>query len=365
MGELEMTFLSYLLTGFLLLLLIGFILGAFLLVKSWKDAPERARKEYQNEVNGHAFTLLLLLVLAIAPPIIAALRGIGLYPTASVFGGSLLWAGLVIWFWDKRAVPIEARELSPSYPDSNLQPPYKPNLPGPIIKPGLPLNPVPIPPLQDDHLIHNTYHWIYHGKDEIPQTIEMDISLERYEQSRSEGRMLDVKEWHRYVTEDMPEVRVLAAHFQNLHLQREWSTFEQASNVLSFVQQCVKYSYDQDTTPLAEWPRYPIETLMEETGDCEDMAILTAAVLARLGFQVVLLEYPEHIALGIAGAEGLPGTYIKDPVSKRFYFYAEATAQGAHIGEIPETFRGKPPLRIIPVDILIKRESLHTRESVA
>jgi hypothetical protein len=351
-----MTFLSYLLTGILFLLLLGFVGGSIWLLKAWREAPERTKKEYQKEVNGQAFTLLFLLLLTISPPIAAGFLGIGIFPIIALATGSILWGALTVWFWDRRAAPLEAGLISPGYPEVKPYPPYRPHLPGPIIRPGLPLNPVPVPNLEGDDLIHKSFHWVYRGKTEINQSFEMDISQGRYERYRSEPRLREVKDWKLYVTEDMPEVRVLAAHFQNLHLQQEWSTFEQASNILSFAQQCVKYSYDQDTTPLVEWPRYPIETLMEETGDCEDTAILTAAILARLGFQAVLLEYPGHIAIGIAGAEGLPGTYIIDPKSRRYYFFAETTADGWHIGEIPDAYRGKPPERIIPIEILIQKD---------
>ena len=58
---------------------------------------------------------------------------------------------------------------------------------------------------------------------------------------------------------------------------------------------------------------------MEEVGDCEDDVILTAAVLKRLGFDVALLYYPGHCALGVVGARGLPGTYVVHEGKEYFY----------------------------------------------
>jgi hypothetical protein len=102
--------------------------------------------------------------------------------------------------------------------------------------------------------------------------------------------------------------------------------------------------------------RYPIETLMEETGDCEDVSVLTAAILVRLGFQVALLLYPKHVAVGVGGAENLKGHYISEPDSGIRYFYAESTASGWHIGEVPKEYRDQPPDKILPIHILIEEE---------
>ena len=44
---------------------------------------------------------------------------------------------------------------------------------------------------------------------------------------------------------------------------------------------------------------------MEYAGFCEDVAILCAAIIAHLGFPVVLMIYPKHLAFGVAGADNL------------------------------------------------------------
>ncbi|MFC2078903.1 PKD domain-containing protein [Candidatus Bipolaricaulota bacterium] len=48
----------------------------------------------------------------------------------------------------------------------------------------------------------------------------------------------------------------------------------------NFVQAAIDYSYDP---AWQEYPRYPIETLVDETGDCEDTAILYASLVRTLG----------------------------------------------------------------------------------
>ena len=187
--------------------------------------------------------------------------------------------------------------------------------------------------------------------DEIEQRIDLPIQRQRYEHYRRLPRLNG--QWNCYAEEEMPEVRNLALAFQHLHAGHTWSTYTQVSNVLNFVQSCIPYSSDLKTTGYEDWARYPVETLMEGTGDCEDLAILCAAVIARLGFQVMLLLYPHHLAFAVAGADHLKGEYILDPHSGKRYFYGEATAQGWHLGQIPKTYAGLLPDQMLPVAILI------------
>ena len=341
---------------------LGFIFGAVLLLmflaavmlaRRWHSMPVRAQRDFAREMGDQQSTVLLLAAIALLPAVLAA--GIqfmlqmqwSISPAPFGLAGALLWALAVVIFWQRRAMPFQAN-VFPTIPI-----PPAPRVPKPLVLPQTPRPavPLPIPKLEDKDLVERTFTWTY-GSDGSHWKIEMGISQSRYDSSRAEDRLINVQDWHAYIERDMPEIRVLAAHFQNIHLQRDWCTFDQASNVLAFVQQSIPYSEDEKTSPKPEWPRYPIETLFDRTGDCEDVAILTGAIIARLGFKVALLHYQGHVALGIAGADYLPGEYVLDESGKGKYFYAEGTAQGWHIGEIPPRYIGHHP-EIIPVSILI------------
>lgn len=226
----------------------------------------------------------------------------------------------------------------------------------PVVTPDPPL---PIEPSDLGNLdtVHKHFQWVFKPKGsgkEIEQSIDLALSRSRFEYYRRQPRLS--RQWNLYAELEMPEVRDLACAFQQLHAQHHWSTFNQACNVLKFVQSCIPYSYDRDTTGHEDWARYPIETLMEGTGDCEDVAILCAAVIARLGFQVVLLLYPQHLAFGVAGANALKGEYIEDTKSGMRYFYGEATADGWHLGEIPKAYSNLSPEELILVNILLNEQ---------
>jgi hypothetical protein len=197
---------------------------------------------------------------------------------------------------------------------------------------------VPIPNIEGTNLQEREFNWQY-GNPEENLSIVLPIDEGRYNLARQQKR-LDQPDWYQYVLEDSQEVNYLSACFLNIFLQHpNWTTYEQTNAILAFVQQSITYAFDKDTTPLVEWPRSSIETLYDLQGDCEDVAILTAAIMNRLGFQVALLLLPGHCALGVAGVDNMPGTFVKDPKSGRHYYYAEATATGWSIGKLPEHYK--------------------------
>ena len=109
--------------------------------------------------------------------------------------------------------------------------------------------------------------------------------------------------------------------------------------VIAFVQGC-PYVDDSISTPYDDYTRYPIETLLERKGDCEDTALLTAVLLRELGYGSALILMPDegHAALGVLGGDGVYGSYYE--VDGDMYFYVETTATGWPIGEIPEDLVG-------------------------
>ena len=212
---------------------------------------------------------------------------------------------------------------------------------------------VPIPKVEGEDLVEQTFTWRYGNPEEVLEIV-LPISENRYTQSRREPR-LQQSDWNQYVLAESPEMNYLSACFLNIFLQHpQWNAHDQTNAILAFVQQGIEYAFDKDTTPEEEWPRYPIETLIEKAGDCEDAAILAAAIMNRLGFQVALLILPGHCALGIAGVDNLPGTYINDSKSGRHYYYAESTASGWQIGSLPEKYKSAD-IGIVPVERLISQ----------
>jgi hypothetical protein len=118
---------------------------------------------------------------------------------------------------------------------------------------------------------------------------------------------------------------------------RKLSKLEKANFVITFIQS-LPYTEDIVTTPYDEYPRYPVETLFDRGGDCEDTSILTGALFTEMGYDVALLIFEEqqHMAVGVdmLGASG----YYWEYQGKK-YFYLETTGDGWEIGDCPPEFR--------------------------
>jgi hypothetical protein len=182
-------------------------------------------------------------------------------------------------------------------------------------------------------------------------TVELSISRGRYEEYRQRPRLAP-GQWDEYVREHTPETLVLAGRLLALGRGHLYRGYEQACNTLAFVQHCIAYAADVspvDGQPI-EYPKYPIEALLDEQGDCEDHALLAGALLKRMGYEVALVFLPDHAALGVAGAEGLPGAFIQDPKTGKRYFYGETTGEGWLLGELPQ--RLQPLLASGQVELL-------------
>jgi len=105
--------------------------------------------------------------------------------------------------------------------------------------------------------------------------------------------------------------------------------------VLRFVQS-LTYTEDVNTTSYNEYPRYPVETLFDRGGDCEDTSILLAAILTDMGYDMALLLFEEfdHMGLGINYPVEHGNSWIYEG---RRYWYLDTTG-GRSIGWCPDEY---------------------------
>jgi len=121
-------------------------------------------------------------------------------------------------------------------------------------------------------------------------------------------------------------------------------------NVVAFVQS-ISYSSDRDTKGTDEYFRYPVETLYDQTGDCEGTAILAAALLHEMGYDVALISLPEHMAVGLA-CDNCNGYYY--PYDGKKYYFLETTGAGFRAGQTDkyaDTAASVYPLPTLVADI--------------
>lgn len=136
---------------------------------------------------------------------------------------------------------------------------------------------------------------------------------------------------------------------QSVNLNR----LETAELTATFVQSLM-YTEDIKTTGFEEYPRYPVETLVDNCGDCEDKSALLASLLEGMGFKAVLIIFPGiHGAVGIQKTEDMKGAYYE--YNGANYYYIETTDSGWRVGEIPDQYARLSPtfLEIKPVPVLV------------
>lgn len=80
---------------------------------------------------------------------------------------------------------------------------------------------------------------------------------------------------------------------------------EYADYILAFVQICFTYVTDYTLYDTEEYWAYPLETLYNGAGDCEDTSILCAALYSAAGYSTGLFLIPNHAiaAVGISAYE--------------------------------------------------------------
>jgi hypothetical protein len=183
--------------------------------------------------------------------------------------------------------------------------------------------------------ITRRFDWEYKG---CSWWYQVTLSNDLYQSYRDRPR-IELKDWAVYATHPGNDwlTEGLAKMIQRDAPGLGYSDYDIVECAILFAQG-IPYTTDADSKAKSDYPRFPIETIVDGTGDCEDHAFLLAAVTRALGYDTVLLDYPTHLAVGIAGDTSIHGTYYEWR-GKRFYF-VETTSVGWKLGELPEKYKG-------------------------
>jgi hypothetical protein len=194
---------------------------------------------------------------------------------------------------------------------------------------------------QTDGYYNKSFAWDYNGKHwtwnlSIPQSLydaykEVPVSTRTRDGPAGYGFLTTTQDYY---------VKTLAQKLNETATQQGYNSYDQVSFVLAFVQS-LPYTSDNVTEGYNEYPRFPIETLIDDGGDCEDTSILFASLTLIMGYGTVYINPPDHYAVGILG-NNLKGTYWTHPEnSNKTYYYCETTGDGFKIGQLPDEFLGQ------------------------
>ncbi|MDH7508591.1 MAG: hypothetical protein QHH00_04240 [Methanomassiliicoccales archaeon] len=182
-----------------------------------------------------------------------------------------------------------------------------------------------------------TYNWEYEGNS---WSLTVNIPGDDYYEYSTRARSSN---YASYVISNDPVIYQLAYKLNNMAEKEGYENTLKAEFVLAFVQS-LPYFYDNESKGVVEYPRYPIETLVDNGGDCEDTAILFVSLIQTevLNFDGILLLFtgdPSHMAAGIWVDSSIPGVYYF--YHDKSYYYCETTSEGWGIGEVPGDYEGR------------------------
>ena len=125
------------------------------------------------------------------------------------------------------------------------------------------------------------------------------------------------------------------------NLQTVYQNDEDFANAVLMIVHQMNY---QETTP----GKYPVQTVADNTGDCDIFSVLAASILKAKGIDVVLLYYEDesHMNIGVhlgnppENARGTPYSVTHDEIK---YYIAECTGgnltYGWRVGECPDNLK--------------------------
>lgn len=120
------------------------------------------------------------------------------------------------------------------------------------------------------------------------------------------------------------------------------SELEAVDILLNFVQTGLSYATDGEQFGY-ERPLYPDETIFYPYCDCEDRSILFSCLVRELvGLDVVLLNYPGHLATAVHFNENVTGDYLT--IDGKTYLICDPTfINGAPVGRCAKEFKAEKP----------------------
>ena len=202
---------------------------------------------------------------------------------------------------------------------------------------------------EGEYLVHRV--WLYNDTVRVCETKVAEELYDYYQKERDhyfyryemEGKQIgDNRKSFVFSEHGRPVVRDLARRLEAMAR----SETDRVEAALTYVQS-LPYSYDSTSKGKDEYVRYPVETLVDGCGDCEDKSVLLAAILHEMNIGFVLLMAPDHMAVGVNcephnGATGFMFNGKK-------YYYAETTETDFKIGQVPDNV-ALARIEVLPCD---------------
>ena len=133
------------------------------------------------------------------------------------------------------------------------------------------------------------FTWEYDG---LTWSYDSDLSYSAYTYFRDLDHSVDyydISTYARFSTPSEQYVIDLATELENMAIQNGYTTdLEIAEFIYAFVG-AIEYQFDIEAMGQNEYPKFPIEMLWHQSGDCEDAAALYISLVEAIGFDAMLM----------------------------------------------------------------------------
>ncbi len=139
-----------------------------------------------------------------------------------------------------------------------------------------------------------------------------------------------------YITPDDKYIAELADHFESIC--GGMNDYKTMSIVLAFTQY-IEYRSDETHMGRTEYWKFPLETLFDQGGDCEDTSILFCSIASAMGYRSAMLLFYGHMAGAVELEDGSVSEYSGTPAAfpskdgQITYYYCETTTAGYAVGQ--------------------------------
>lgn len=207
--------------------------------------------------------------------------------------------------------------------------------------PALIPQPIPAPLPHGGDTIECSFTWHFneepYRKSGREHVFSASVSVPRsvYEHFKSQSHAVtDDASFVQFVNAELGDEIVLglASRLRQLVLEHGFDGLGEIHLTMAFTLSIAYASDDEEYG--CEYPKYPVETVVEKRGDCEDHAILCGALLHTLGHRcgLVLMSIEEeigHAALVVEAPEPVEGVSFYVREMGAHMFYCEVTPGGS------------------------------------
>ena len=134
--------------------------------------------------------------------------------------------------------------------------------------------------------------------------VDLEVHFDGYVQRRNASH----ESWYEIIQQTKKDMQPLSDALQSFYSKENISDMASQAGVIQGMIQAVHYAYDncdsrkqnsecnaEDATGWTEYPKYGLEFIVDQKGDCEDAAIISSSLFDNVGIEAWLVNWDSKI----------------------------------------------------------------------